>query len=177
MVKHWPSSSLSTGCVVSLRGDWANFCHAGPGRVGRVWSAREKSLEILRRGWELNPGHGEDRQWDIPPCYHDWLPSSSIPMKCLKCIVILYNSDFRVPMPPNTEEWYVPPLSFIQNIENCDLCHCSKLFIMIINWPEIVFVLISRVNWWWVIVKVTLPQSEAGILDTFGVVFSCDRLQ
>jgi len=23
-------------------------------------SAREKSLEILRRGWELNPGHGED---------------------------------------------------------------------------------------------------------------------
>jgi len=25
-------------------------------------SAREKSLEIPRRGWELNPGHGEDRQ-------------------------------------------------------------------------------------------------------------------
>jgi len=22
MVRHWPSSSLSTGCVVSLRGDW-----------------------------------------------------------------------------------------------------------------------------------------------------------
>ena len=31
------------------------------GRVGRVRSAREESLEILRRGWELNPGHGEDR--------------------------------------------------------------------------------------------------------------------
>jgi len=29
---------------------------------GRVRSAREKSLEILRHGWELNPGHGEDRQ-------------------------------------------------------------------------------------------------------------------
>jgi len=27
-----------------------------------VRSAREKSLEILRHGWELNPGHGEDRQ-------------------------------------------------------------------------------------------------------------------
>jgi len=24
-------------------------------------SVREKSLEILRRDWELNPGHGEDR--------------------------------------------------------------------------------------------------------------------
>ena len=56
-----PSSSLSTGCVVSLRGDWAIFCHAGSGRVGRVWSAREKSLKISCRGWELNPGHREDR--------------------------------------------------------------------------------------------------------------------
>jgi len=26
-----PSSSLFTGCVVSLRGDWAIFCHAGSG--------------------------------------------------------------------------------------------------------------------------------------------------
>jgi len=68
-----PSSSLSTGCVVSLRGDWAIFCHAGSERVGRVRSAREKSLEILRRGWKLNPGHGEDRQWAIPLSYHDWL--------------------------------------------------------------------------------------------------------
>ena len=40
------------------------------GVVG-VWSAREKSLEILRRGWESNPGHGEDRQWAIPLSYHD----------------------------------------------------------------------------------------------------------
>ena len=68
-----PSSSLSTGCVVSLRGDWAIFCHAGSGRVGRVRSAREKSLEILRRGWELNLGHGEDRQRAIPLSYHDCL--------------------------------------------------------------------------------------------------------
>jgi len=68
-----PSSSLSTGCVVSLRGDWAIFCHAGSGRVGRVWSARGKSLEILRRGWESNPGHREDRQRAFPLSYHDWL--------------------------------------------------------------------------------------------------------
>jgi len=76
-----PSSSLSTGCVVSLREDWAIFCHAGSGRVGRVRSVREKSLEILRRGWELNPGHGEDRQWAIPLSYHDrlTLPQSLSP--------------------------------------------------------------------------------------------------
>jgi len=73
MVELWPSSSLSTDCVVSLRGDWAIFCHAGSGRVGRARSAREKSLEILRRGWELNLGHGEDRQCAIPLSYHDWL--------------------------------------------------------------------------------------------------------
>jgi len=30
-----------------------------------------KSLEILHRGWELNPGHGEDRQWASPLSYHD----------------------------------------------------------------------------------------------------------
>jgi len=47
-----------------LRGDRDIFCHGGSGRVGRVWSAREKSLEILRRGRELNPGHREDRQRD-----------------------------------------------------------------------------------------------------------------
>ena len=52
---------MSTGCVVSLRRDWAIFCHAVPGRVGRTWSAREKSLKILRHGRELNPDHREDR--------------------------------------------------------------------------------------------------------------------
>jgi len=78
MVELRPSSSMSTGCVVSLREDWAIFCHAGSGRVGRVRSAREKSLEILRRGWELNPGHGEDRQWAIPQSYHDHVLYASI---------------------------------------------------------------------------------------------------
>ena len=37
-----------------------------------MWSARAKSLEILRRGCELNPDHREDRQWAIPLSYHDW---------------------------------------------------------------------------------------------------------
>jgi len=32
------------------------------GRVGRVQSAKKKSLELLHRDWELNLGHGEDRQ-------------------------------------------------------------------------------------------------------------------
>ena len=59
----WPSFSLSTGCVVPMRGDWAIFYHVGSIWVGRLWSARE-----------LNPGHGEDRQWDsfiLPLSYHD----------------------------------------------------------------------------------------------------------
>ena len=38
------------------------FCHAGSGRVSRVWSAWEKSVEILHHSRELNTGHGEDRQ-------------------------------------------------------------------------------------------------------------------
>jgi len=35
---------------------------------------QKKSLEILRHGWELNPGLGEDRQWDsfiLPLSYRD----------------------------------------------------------------------------------------------------------
>jgi len=73
MVGHCPPSSLSAGCIVSLMGDWAIFCHAGSGRVGRVWSTRQKSIEILRRAWELNLGHKADRQWAIALCYHDCL--------------------------------------------------------------------------------------------------------
>ena len=74
IVEHWPSSWLFTGCVVPLRGDWAIFSHAGSGRVGWVWPAREKSLELHCHGWELNPGQREDRQWDsfiLPLSYHD----------------------------------------------------------------------------------------------------------
>jgi len=69
-----PSSSSSTWCVVPLGGDWTLFCHAGSGRVGRVLSTRENSLEILHLCRELNPGHREDRQWDtfvLPLSYHD----------------------------------------------------------------------------------------------------------
>jgi len=56
-----PSSLLSTGCVVSLRGDWAIFCRAGSGQVGRVWSVREKSLEILRHDCEMY----HNRDWTL----------------------------------------------------------------------------------------------------------------
>ena len=42
MVGLQPSSLMSTGCVVPLRGDWAIFCHTGSRRVGRVWSAKKK---------------------------------------------------------------------------------------------------------------------------------------
>ena len=63
------------------QGDWVIFCHAGSVRVGRVWSAKEKSLEILRHGRKLNPGHGEDRQWDtfiLPLSYHEWLAVNEV---------------------------------------------------------------------------------------------------
>jgi len=40
---------------------------------GRVWSVRKKPLEILDHGWELNPGHRKDRQWDFSfSQYRDW---------------------------------------------------------------------------------------------------------
>ena len=56
--------SVITGCVAPMRGGWTIFCHAGSGHVGRMWSAREKTLKILRHVRELNWGHREDRQWD-----------------------------------------------------------------------------------------------------------------
>jgi len=55
---------LSAGCVVPLIRRLSRFCHAELGRVDRVWSASERSLEILPHGWELNPGHGAGRQQD-----------------------------------------------------------------------------------------------------------------
>jgi len=64
IVHGWTSFSMITRCVVLLTGDWAIFYHAGSGRVDRVWSARGKSLKILRHVRELKPGDGEDRQWD-----------------------------------------------------------------------------------------------------------------
>ena len=73
-----PSSSLSTGCVVSLRGEWAIFCHAGSGRVGRVRSAREKSLEILRRGYmgiEPGPRGGQTESY---PTELSWLTKTRL---------------------------------------------------------------------------------------------------
>jgi len=40
-----------------------------------VWSARKKSLEILRHSRKMNPGHRENRQWGsfiLPLSYRDW---------------------------------------------------------------------------------------------------------
>jgi len=84
MVGLRPSSLLSTGWVVSLRGDWAIFCHAGSGQVGRVQSAREKSLEILHHGWELNPG-GQTVSY---PTELSWLTSDLVNENCfyMDCI-------------------------------------------------------------------------------------------
>jgi len=50
----WPSTLMSTDFMVPLRGDWAPFCPVGSWWVGRVRPAREKSLKILRCGWELS---------------------------------------------------------------------------------------------------------------------------
>jgi len=57
--------------ILSMGWWWLGGTHLLP---KCLWSAREKSLEILRHGWELNPSHGEDRQWDaliLPLSYHD----------------------------------------------------------------------------------------------------------
>jgi len=76
-VRSWPAAFLFNGhrlCAVIEGILWAIFSYASSEWVGRVWSAREKSLEILRHGWELHPSHREDRQWDsffLPPSYHD----------------------------------------------------------------------------------------------------------
>ena len=51
------------GCVVPLREDWVIFSHSGIGWVCRVWSAREKSLQILCHGWGLYPGAGPGAKW------------------------------------------------------------------------------------------------------------------
>jgi len=63
----------------------AVWCHWGkiepfpatraPDELAECWSAREKSLEILGRGWELNPSQGADSEihsFSHALSYHDW---------------------------------------------------------------------------------------------------------
>jgi len=57
MVGLRPSSSLSTGCVVSLRGDWAIFCHTGSGRVGRESVISQRKIPWNTPPWlGIEPG-------------------------------------------------------------------------------------------------------------------------
>jgi len=77
LVELRPSSSLSTGRVVSLRGDWAIFCHAGSERVGRVWSVRGKIPWSTPSWLGIEPGprggqtvsYSTERSWLTNPCY------------------------------------------------------------------------------------------------------------
>ena len=49
---------------------WVWWQHGGAHLLSKcAWSARKRSLEIRRHGWELNPGQREDRQWDHPKCF------------------------------------------------------------------------------------------------------------
>jgi len=73
MVELWLSFSM--WLCGAIEGSLSHFCHARSGWIGRVWTAWEKSLAKLCYDWELNPGHGEDRQWDtfiFLLSYHDW---------------------------------------------------------------------------------------------------------
>ena len=79
-----PSSSICTSCVVRLKEDWVMFCHAGSRQVGRGWSDRKKSPEILRYSRELSPGHEAGRQWNtflLPLSYHDQFFSIQWPLQ------------------------------------------------------------------------------------------------
>jgi len=93
MVKLRPSSLMSTGCVVPLRGDCAIFCHAGSGRIGGVWSAGEKcmftkfqlfsamiaqwnsSLSVLPVAWVQFPATAEYFKGFFPGWSHSANPS------------------------------------------------------------------------------------------------------
>jgi len=60
----WTSASLLNfhRLCGAIEGRLSIFCPVGSRQVGRVLSARAKSLEILCDGWEWNPCHSEDRQ-------------------------------------------------------------------------------------------------------------------
>ena len=62
MVVLRPSSSISIDCVV--REDWAIFCHADSGRVGRVWSAWKNPLKCsaMAENWTRATRNGDQRR-------------------------------------------------------------------------------------------------------------------
>ena len=78
VVRRRPSSLMSTECVVLLRGDWAIFCHAGSGWVGRVWSAREKIFWNISPLLGIEPGQpkGQTVRYIYSPTELSWLALS-----------------------------------------------------------------------------------------------------
>lgn len=59
-----PSFLVSTDCVVALRGDFVTLAQEGL-QDCRTLISRGKYLEKLHHDWELNPNHGDDRQYEI----------------------------------------------------------------------------------------------------------------
>jgi len=66
------SSSISTGFVMPLREDWAIFCHSGSGLVGRMWSHKEKYLEV-QSGIEPRPQGGQTERYICSLTELSWL--------------------------------------------------------------------------------------------------------
>ena len=121
MVGYWPSCSLSMGCMVSLRGDWATFYNAGSGWVGKKWSARKKSLGILRRGWELNPGHREARQWAIPLSYQD-------------CFYVNLEESFLLTIKVGNIEYNSVLVATLNEGGEVEFCNRGVILTLIIHW-------------------------------------------
>ena len=74
MVRLWPSSSMSTDCVLLLREDWAIFCHAGSGRVDSVRSAGKdpSKYSAMAAGIEPWPRRGQTVRCVISPIELSW---------------------------------------------------------------------------------------------------------
>jgi len=87
------------------------WCHWGEiesssGPDGKMWSARETSLETLRHGQQLNQGHWENGQWDtfiLPLSMADfYLPSLISQLNVLNSSRMLWSCDS---MPRNLTLW------------------------------------------------------------------------
>jgi len=76
MVWLQPSSSMSIGCVVSLRRDWAISTIWLRMGFAKLYQPEKNPLKYSITAAGIEPGHGEDRQWDtfiVQRSYHDWL--------------------------------------------------------------------------------------------------------
>jgi len=109
VVRLWPSSSKSTGCVAPLKEIELFSVMLAQDGLAECDQPGKNPLKYSATVWELNPDHGEDRQWAISLSYHN--PGHGEDRQWDTCVLPL---SYHNPGHGEDRQWdtFVLPLSY-----------------------------------------------------------------